>query len=317
MPDKKNEEEADLPFDLGPDPNEVAVRNHRAGDVQRDARKLAGRMGYDYDRLDTVDRALLRRWVVMFPAQIRWYTAKRDELVAQQERQNWWLGILLFGTVLLMVAPGLIQLSNPDSKIPDLWASTAGVLISSMFGSWKMVMGMRDVRAQLKAFWQARTALTDRMYHFLAELPEGAPPKPDILDAGVHRCLEESLRDGRLIAEEERRAFFDALVAPPDALKLVQDNVTALGSGLEKLRTGVKDSQRERRESVEWIRQSRLELQMAIEALTLDRNLVGDARAVQEAELRRKIDWLDAIEAKIETGELEYIPASARRLPGD
>lgn len=317
MSDKTDDLRADLPFDLGPDPNEVAVRNHRPGEVVRDAEKLARRIGYDYHQLEARDRALLRRWVAMFPAQIRWYTAKRDELVARQERQNWWLGLLLVGTVLLMVAPGLIQLYSEDSKLPDLWASTAGVLVSSMFGSWKLLLGMRDVRAQLKAFWQARTALTDRMYQVLNELPEGDPPAPDILDTAVHRALDQSLRDGRVIAEEERRAFFEALVAPQDALKLVQDNATMLGTGLEKLRGTVKDSQRELRDSHDWIKQTRLELQVAIEALTLDRSLTGDARAVALAELQRKIDWLNTIESKLETGELEYLPPSTRRLPGE
>ena len=316
MPDKNRDDRADLPFDLGPDPNEVAVRNHRAGEVLRDAARLAERMGYDYNTLDVQDRALLRRWVAMFPAQIRWYTAKRDELVAQQERQNWWLGLLLFGTVALMTLPALLQLQSPDSKLPDLWASTVGVLVSSMFGSWKMLLGMRDVRAQLKAFWQARTALTDRMYQVLTELPEGPPSDPKLLDMAVHRALELSLRDGRVIAEEERRAFFDALVAPQDALKLVQDNVSALGTGLEKLRANVKDSQRELRESQEWVKQTRLELQVAIEALALDRSRTGDALAVEVAELRRKIAWLDEIEGKLQSGELEYLPASTRHLPG-
>ncbi len=317
MSDKIDDDRADLPFDLGPDPNEVAVRNHRPGEVVRDAEKLAKRMGYDYHKLEARDRALLRRWVAMFPAQIRWYTAKRDELVARQERQNWWLGLLLVATVLLMIGPGLIQLFVADSELPDLWASTAGVLISSMFGSWKLLLGLRDVRAQLKAFWQARTALTDRMYEVLSDLSEGPPPAPDILDSVVHRTLEQSLRDGRLIAEEERRAFFEALAAPQDALKLVQDNVTALGTGLEKLRGAVKDSRHELRESQNWIKNTRLELQVAVEALALDRSLTGDARAVALAELKRKIDWLDTIESKLETGELEYLPASTRRLPGD
>jgi hypothetical protein len=216
----------------------VAVGSLRPRDeAERLLPTLLGLMGWTAapELLGPQLRELLVRYCMDVPLNISWYVRKLEVARRRNGRQ---VGLAIAGGVaaiaVAVAVPLLAVVLSPAPQGAATLAADVTVIAIGLLGIGQVLASRADVKAQIGAFWTASSGLKEHLLDFvetwrgrLAPLCPGAGqagPDPAALAAALAElrvALVQELKAARIIAREERAAFFATFRSPSEVLAVV------------------------------------------------------------------------------------------------